>query len=185
MKAIRHIILAPALLLGLEGAVGACVTFTEEYRIAGSDAVVDGVAHCSIARGRCRLRATEVVKEDELRRTGSSIYILRFEPGINERLRREDEAAGRITMCLVPWEPRAERIEGRFYLERGGHAYRVRQDSARGGREEEEEEQEDEEEHRVAGVQAICGPGTNAVDAAGEVLKFLGHNMPPLDEAAT
>jgi methylmalonyl-CoA mutase len=37
---------------------------------------------------------------------------------------------------------------------------------------------------REAGVQAIFGPGTNLVDAAGEVLKLLGHNMPPLDQAA-
>ena len=32
---------------------------------------------------------------------------------------------------------------------------------------------------RDAGVQAIFGPGTNLVEAAGEVLKLLGHNMPP------
>jgi len=37
---------------------------------------------------------------------------------------------------------------------------------------------------RAAGVQAIFGPSTNLVDAAGEVLKLLGHNVPPLDEAA-
>ncbi|HMC91493.1 MAG TPA: methylmalonyl-CoA mutase, partial [Allosphingosinicella sp.] len=37
---------------------------------------------------------------------------------------------------------------------------------------------------REAGVQAIFGPGTNLVDAAGEVLKLLGHNMPPIEEAA-
>jgi methylmalonyl-CoA mutase len=37
---------------------------------------------------------------------------------------------------------------------------------------------------REAGVQAIFGPGTNLVDAAGEVLKLLGHNMPPFEEAA-
>jgi methylmalonyl-CoA mutase len=37
---------------------------------------------------------------------------------------------------------------------------------------------------REAGVQAIFGPGTNLVTAAGEVLKLLGHNMPPLEEAA-
>ncbi|HYJ82550.1 MAG TPA: methylmalonyl-CoA mutase family protein, partial [Allosphingosinicella sp.] len=37
---------------------------------------------------------------------------------------------------------------------------------------------------RDAGVQAIFGPGTNLVDAAGEVLRLLGHNMPPLEEAA-
>ncbi len=37
---------------------------------------------------------------------------------------------------------------------------------------------------REAGVQAIFGPGTNLVDAAGEVLRLLGHNMPPLEEAA-
>ncbi len=37
---------------------------------------------------------------------------------------------------------------------------------------------------REAGVQAIFGPGTNLVDAAGEVLKLLGHNLPPMEEAA-
>jgi len=37
---------------------------------------------------------------------------------------------------------------------------------------------------RDAGVQAIFGPGTNLVEAAGEVLKLLGHNMPPVEEAA-
>jgi methylmalonyl-CoA mutase len=35
---------------------------------------------------------------------------------------------------------------------------------------------------RQAGVQAIFGPGTNLVDAAGEVLKLLGHNLPPIEE---
>jgi methylmalonyl-CoA mutase len=43
---------------------------------------------------------------------------------------------------------------------------------------------QDYEMLREAGVQAIFGPGTNLVDAAGEVLKLLGHNMPPLEEAA-
>jgi methylmalonyl-CoA mutase len=39
---------------------------------------------------------------------------------------------------------------------------------------------------RDAGVQAIFGPGTNLVEAAGEVLRLLGHNIPPegIDEAA-
>jgi len=37
---------------------------------------------------------------------------------------------------------------------------------------------------RTAGVQAISGPGTNLADAADEVLRLLGHNSPPLDEAA-
>ena len=44
--------------------------------------------------------------------------------------------------------------------------------------------QQDYDFLRQAGVKAIFGPGTNLVDAAGEVLKLLGHNMPPLDEAA-
>jgi methylmalonyl-CoA mutase len=30
-----------------------------------------------------------------------------------------------------------------------------------------------------AGVQGIFGPGTNLAEAAAEVLKLLGHNMPP------
>ncbi|MEI9849624.1 MAG: hypothetical protein WDN24_00835 [Sphingomonas sp.] len=37
---------------------------------------------------------------------------------------------------------------------------------------------------REAGVQAIFGPGTNLVEAAAEVLKLLGHNLPPVEEAA-
>jgi len=37
---------------------------------------------------------------------------------------------------------------------------------------------------RAAGVQAIFGPGTNLADAADEVLRMLGHNRPPMDEAA-
>ncbi|MEO5612890.1 MAG: methylmalonyl-CoA mutase family protein, partial [Sphingomicrobium sp.] len=37
---------------------------------------------------------------------------------------------------------------------------------------------------RAAGVQAIFGPGTNLADAADKVLRLLGHNRPPLDEAA-
>ncbi|OHT18276.1 methylmalonyl-CoA mutase [Edaphosphingomonas haloaromaticamans] len=39
---------------------------------------------------------------------------------------------------------------------------------------------------RDAGVQGIFGPGTNLVDAAGEVLRLLGHNIPPegIEEAA-
>ncbi|MFL6734551.1 MAG: methylmalonyl-CoA mutase [Sphingomicrobium sp.] len=37
---------------------------------------------------------------------------------------------------------------------------------------------------RAAGVQAIFGPGTNLADAADEVLRLLGHNRPPVEEAA-
>jgi methylmalonyl-CoA mutase len=33
---------------------------------------------------------------------------------------------------------------------------------------------------RDAGVQGIFGPGTNLVDAAGQVLQLLGHNVPPV-----
>jgi methylmalonyl-CoA mutase len=34
---------------------------------------------------------------------------------------------------------------------------------------------------RDAGVQGIYGPGTNIVEAAADVLRLLGHNMPPVD----
>ena len=39
---------------------------------------------------------------------------------------------------------------------------------------------------RDAGVQGIYGPGTNVVECAADVLRLLGHNMPPadFDEAA-
>jgi methylmalonyl-CoA mutase len=37
---------------------------------------------------------------------------------------------------------------------------------------------------RSAGVQAIFGPGTNVVEAAAEILRLLGHNMPPVDAEA-
>jgi methylmalonyl-CoA mutase len=43
---------------------------------------------------------------------------------------------------------------------------------------------QDYAELRAAGVQAIFGPGTNLADAADEVLRLLGHNKPPIDEAA-
>ncbi|MEM7664747.1 MAG: methylmalonyl-CoA mutase [Pseudomonadota bacterium] len=37
---------------------------------------------------------------------------------------------------------------------------------------------------REAGVQGIYGPGSNVVECAADILTLLGHNMPPLDEAA-
>ncbi len=37
---------------------------------------------------------------------------------------------------------------------------------------------------RDAGVQAIFGPGTNLIQAAEEVLRLLGHNMAPQEDAA-
>jgi len=37
---------------------------------------------------------------------------------------------------------------------------------------------------RAAGVQAIFGPGTDLANAADEVLRLLGHNQPPIREAA-
>jgi acetyl/propionyl-CoA carboxylase alpha subunit len=37
---------------------------------------------------------------------------------------------------------------------------------------------------KATGAEAIFGPGTNLADAADEVLRLLGHNRPPLDEAA-
>ncbi len=35
---------------------------------------------------------------------------------------------------------------------------------------------------REAGVQGIYGPGTNVVEAAADMLRLLGHNMPPLGD---
>ena len=35
---------------------------------------------------------------------------------------------------------------------------------------------------RDAGVQGIYGPGSNIVECAADVLRLLGHNMPPADE---
>ncbi|HEX7854136.1 MAG TPA: methylmalonyl-CoA mutase [Sphingobium sp.] len=35
---------------------------------------------------------------------------------------------------------------------------------------------------RDAGVQGIYGPGSNVVECAADVLRLLGHNMPPADE---
>jgi methylmalonyl-CoA mutase len=37
---------------------------------------------------------------------------------------------------------------------------------------------------RDAGVQGIYGPGSNVVECAADVLRLLGHNMPPVQEAA-
>lgn len=35
---------------------------------------------------------------------------------------------------------------------------------------------------REAGVQGIYGPGSNVVECAADMLRLLGHNMPPADE---
>jgi methylmalonyl-CoA mutase len=43
---------------------------------------------------------------------------------------------------------------------------------------------DDYEYLRDKGVQAIFGPGTNVVEAAAELLRLLGHNMPPPEAAA-
>ncbi|WIW95066.1 methylmalonyl-CoA mutase [Altererythrobacter rubellus] len=37
---------------------------------------------------------------------------------------------------------------------------------------------------REKGVQGIYGPGSNVVECAADILTLLGHNMPPMDEAA-
>jgi methylmalonyl-CoA mutase len=37
---------------------------------------------------------------------------------------------------------------------------------------------------RSQGVSAIFGPGSNIIDSAAEMLRLLGHNMPPADDAA-
>jgi methylmalonyl-CoA mutase len=37
---------------------------------------------------------------------------------------------------------------------------------------------------REAGVQGIYGPGSNVVECAADLLRLLGHNMPPVAEAA-
>jgi methylmalonyl-CoA mutase len=43
---------------------------------------------------------------------------------------------------------------------------------------------QDYEGLRAAGVQGIYGPGSNVVECAADVLRLLGHNMPPLADAA-
>jgi methylmalonyl-CoA mutase len=43
---------------------------------------------------------------------------------------------------------------------------------------------QDYEYLREAGVAGIYGPGSNIVDSAADVLRLLGHNMPPIEEAA-
>jgi methylmalonyl-CoA mutase len=35
---------------------------------------------------------------------------------------------------------------------------------------------------REAGVQGIYGPGSNVVECAADMLRLLGHNMPPLED---
>jgi methylmalonyl-CoA mutase len=37
---------------------------------------------------------------------------------------------------------------------------------------------------REAGVQGIYGPGSNVLECAADLLRLLGHNMPPVEEAA-
>src|SRR5690606_25848281 len=35
---------------------------------------------------------------------------------------------------------------------------------------------------KKAGVRAICGPGSNVVECAADMLRLLGHNMPPVGD---
>jgi methylmalonyl-CoA mutase len=42
---------------------------------------------------------------------------------------------------------------------------------------------QDYEMLREAGVQGIYGPGSNVVECAADMLRLLGHNMPPVDQA--
>ena len=43
--------------------------------------------------------------------------------------------------------------------------------------------QSDYEFLRKAGVQGIYGPGSNVVECAADMLRLIGHNMSPADEA--
>lgn len=144
MVSIRHLILSAAILGGVEAAALACVDMGEEARIAYSDAVIDGVVTCDTERGRCVLRARNVVKQHEERTSSSRIYRFRYDPRANERFHRQQAESGQFWMCIVPWEPREARFEGRFYLDWRRGAYQVRQDSSR-GRHSEEFEDEDED----------------------------------------
>lgn len=128
----RRFAMALVLLGGLETAGIACVTFTEAKRIADADVVVDGIAVCNSAKGICRLRARRIVKDRLRGNSGPAAYRLHYDPRATERLEREMERTGEIQMCLVPWEPRSARVEGRFYLDRRRGRLFIRQDSARG-----------------------------------------------------
>lgn len=128
----RHMPAVAAFALGLQSAGMACTDPPEALKIGSSDVVIDGVAACDLQRGRCRVRATEVVKDDARRRTDSDFYALRFEPGAVEQLFRAMEQAGELWMCVLPWEPESPRFEGRFYLNRAGSSFRPHQYSARG-----------------------------------------------------
>lgn len=126
--------LLAAAALGWSAEAWSCVDLPESAKIAYSDAVVEGVATCVPERGRCRVRADEVVKEDR-RRPGAGTYILRFEPGARERLRREIDEGAEFNICYVPWEPEARRFAGRFYLSRVRGGYQPRPGSPDGGEE--------------------------------------------------
>lgn len=129
---------ALALLAGAETAGMACVTFTEEKRIADADVVVDGMAVCDTAKGTCRLRARKVVK-DGLRGTAKpAVYRVHYDPEERARLDRQSRRTGAIPMCRDPWEPESQRVEGRFYLNRSKGKLLILQDSVRGPRPAEE-----------------------------------------------
>ena len=134
MRRPSYWLILSSLLLGLQSIGHACATLPEEMLIAYSDAVVDGVATCDRAQGKCRLYARKVIKEDVRRWRSSRSYTLRFDPKARERLSKAMEEAGELWMCASIWEPRNPHIEGRFYLNRARNSYRVRFDSARGDR---------------------------------------------------
>lgn len=128
----RPLLLAAAAGAFLETGAAACADYGEESRVAAADLVIDGVASCSFAEEVCRVRVREVIKLDAAQRSPSRFYSFRFDLDANERYWRWQGKTGVIVMCVVPWEPKVERFQGRFYLTRKGSGYSVRQDSARG-----------------------------------------------------
>ena len=155
MRIVRFGLLAVAA-LGWTSAAWSCVAPTEFEKIDYSDAVVEGVATCLPERGRCRLRATEVVKEDR-RRPGAGTYIIRFEPGARERLSREIEQGFSFNICSYVWEPKVRRFEGRFYLDRVFGGYRPRPGSPDGD-EEVVSDTEEEDEEGLSGLEEEAVP---------------------------
>jgi hypothetical protein len=128
----RRLLLAAAAGAALETGASACADYGEESRIAAADLVIDGVATCSFEEELCRVRVREVIRPDSAQRSPSRSYSFRFDLDANERHWRWQRRTGVILMCVVPWEPKVDRFQGRFYLTREESGYSVRQDSARG-----------------------------------------------------
>ena len=121
MGALWHVAIVLLASWFLHTQAAACGYVPEETLMRNYDAVVDGVAICDLASGKCRIRPTEILKDNRALGIEPIAYSVTFEPGAVKRYFEADT----WNICWVPWEPEQQVTKGRFYLNKLRHGYEV------------------------------------------------------------